>query len=266
MSDSIAAVSSSLSGLDDQYETITQNLANANTTGYKRQCTAFSQSLAAQMSQAPGGALTGAADNQQQGQISSSSAIDFTQGAFAQTGSPLDMAIDSNGSSKDGTGKSATGFFVIETPKGPLYPRNGTFKLDPSGKLVDWAGRGVAGDGGPIIVPSTSSALNVQVAADGEVFADGKTIGKLKIVQFNDESDLKKLSSVGGNCFSAPATVTPSPAKDFSVRQGVQESSNVNVVQELVSLITVTRLYEANLKNVQVQDDRLKNLLGVAMQ
>ena len=81
-------------------------------------------------------------------------------------------------------------------------------------------------------------------------------------MEFDDPGDL---TPVGTACFRAPATISPKPATATTVRQGFQEASNVSVVEELVNLIAVTRLYQANMKSMKVQDDRQGSLLRVAM-
>lgn len=238
MSDSILAVGSSLEGLAEHYRVITQNLANVSTVGFKRAVTAVLQTETDQ---------AGEADLQTIGY----SAIDFTQGSLVKTDRPFDVAI-----------QGSKGFFVIETTDGPLYTRNGIFSLDSSGQLVDMAGQTVAGESGPITVPSSVPATNVKIARDGRIFAEGAEIGRLKIVEFDDPT---KLVQAGSTIFRAPEGIVPRAVDETTVAQGFQEASNVTAVQELVDLISLTRLYEATIKTVQAQDDRMKNILQVAM-
>lgn len=239
MQDSIGPIASSLEALTEQYRAITQNLANANTAGYKRRVTAFQQSLAGRMSPAgPEAAL--------EARVADRGAVDFAQGSLARTDSPLDLALDGGG------------FFVLETPSGPVYTRNGSFTVNANGQLVDKAGRMVAGEGGPVVVPPGVSAQKVSVDRDGQLSADGKALGKLRVVRFQDAS---ALTPVGNGGYVAPRGASAAPAT-VGVHQGYQESSNVNVVEELVGLITVTRLYEANARNIRAQDERMKTLLG----
>ncbi len=235
MGDSIQAVGSSISALSEYYRVITHNLANANTSGYKRRVEAIRQSI----TDASAGGVTGG------------TSIDFTPGAMIRTGRSLDMAI-----------QGRDGFFVIETPEGPLYTRNGVFRLNPQGQLVNADGQTVSGEGGQIVIPNTVGPSGVSVATDGQISADGQAIGKLKIVEFDDPAALKP---IGNNCFRAPPTATPKAAEKTTVYQGFQEAANVNVVEELVDLIMVTRMYEANMKSIKVQDERMKNILQVAM-
>ncbi len=236
MTDQIEATTSSLEALAEQYYTITHNLANTNTCGYKRYCTSFSQALAETM------AAPGASDR-----VEGNTAIDFTQGALSQTGNQLDLSL---------VGK---GFFVIETPEGPLYTRNGCFRRNSVGQLVNTSGQMVAGLGGPIIIPH---AAETRVGADGTITVSGVVAGRIRVVDFDK---YEGLTAAGGGCFRAPDTATLTSAPETVVRQGYQESSNVKIVDELVGLIAVTRLYQANLRSIQVQDDRMESILQVAL-
>jgi len=241
MDDSIQAILSNASGLTEQYRTITQNLANSNTAGYKRRVNAFSQTLMKEVAKD--------AQAVQAGKVAIKSHVDFRQGSMRSTGQPMDMAIVGNG------------MFVLETPEGPLYTRNGTFRLNNQGQVVDHLGRMVSGQDGPIVVPGGTSYMSVKVSSEGEVFAAGRSVGKIKLVEFQNPDQLKE---VGENYFRAVNNYEPEAAKNSQIQQGFQENSNVNVVEELVGLITVSRMYEASMKTVQTQDERMRNLLGSA--
>jgi flagellar basal-body rod protein FlgF len=238
-----AITSTSMEALTKQYQAIAHNLANANTVGYKRRLTAFQQLLEAQV-QGTEPATT--LSSKVQGLVT----IDHTQGPMTNTGRALDLAIEGEG------------FFVIETPQGPLYTRNGSFDANPQGQLVDSLGRTVSGQGGPITLPSGVGLSQITVAQDGTVSVAGQSIGKLAMVRFEDPAGLEP---VGGNCFRAAESMSPETAATVKVWQHFQENSNVNVVEELVGLIAVTRLYEANVKAIEKQDEQMKNLLQVAM-
>jgi flagellar basal-body rod protein FlgF len=241
MIDGLQATASSLSSLSDYYCTVTENLANASTTGYKRHCSAFEQALAK--------ASASVGEAGQGGAIISRNGWDMSQGHLVQTGRPLDLALEGKG------------FFVVETPQGVLYTRGGVLNVSPTGQIVDHAGRVLAGTNGPITLPSTDSTSNVVVGRDGNVSVGGKQLGQLRIVEFKNT---KELTGVGDNCFTAPDSAQPAAAGNTSVQQGCQEASNVNIVNELVELIKLTRAYESNLKTVQAQDERYRNLLRVA--
>jgi flagellar basal-body rod protein FlgF len=237
MTDQTNGVAASLTALNTQYETIAHNLANSSTPAFKRHRVRFEQAMA----QAGAGSSAGA--------IRGASAIDFSQGPLEQTDRPLDFAI------------SGKGFFTLETPQGTLYTRSGTFTLNANRQLVNSSGQIVAGQNGPIVMPPNCTPSDVRVAPDGELKANSVSFGKLKIVDFARGGDLQ---SVGAGCFRASPEAPATPATG-TVCQGYQESSNVNVVGELVDLIQLTRLYEANLKNVSATDERMRNLIQVAM-
>lgn len=244
MDESVVAVASSMEALGNQYAMISHNLANSSTVGYKRFLNAFAAAGAA-------AAGTGEKAGGESGaKIVGTSPIDFSQGNLVQTGRPLDLAL------------AGKGFFVVETPEGPLYMRNGTFQVNAQGQVVDAAGRTISGQGGPIVLPNGTGASAVRVTSEGKVLANGTSVGQFQIVEFEDTSVLKP----AGLCaFRAPPNAKSDAAKKTTVQQGYQEGSNVSTVDELVGLITVSRLYEANLKNVRGRDERMKNVIQVLL-
>ncbi len=226
-----------------EFDIITHNLANVSTVGYKRISNAFSRSLDAQQAQL---------DTETMGTLNIETALDFSQGHITQTGRPLDFALHGKG------------FFVIETPDGPLYTRNGMFSLNQNSLIVNSDGHTVAGESGPVTIPAEVALSQVSVLGDGTISADGTTIGKFSIVDFGDDEG--KLVPVGGNRFSMPdANVVPVDAENIVVRQGYQESSNVQMVEELVDMIMVARLYEANMKSITASKQAADSLMAVAM-
>ena len=239
-------LTTSIDALTQEFEVITHNLANSSTTGFKRRCNAFTKALDSQQ---------GAAESYSPGKIDLESAFDFSQGPLNQTGNPLDFAL------------LGRGFFVVETPDGPLYTRDGAFQVNANGQLTDPVGRTIAGEAGPVTVPATVSLSQLTVSANGQITAGSIGIGKIKVVDFGD--DEKKLVPAGGNCFVMPdnngAAVQPGAAEKVVVKQGYQEASNVKIVDELVDMIMVTRLYEANMKYVSAQRDTSSTLTSVAM-
>lgn len=242
MADLTAKISSTINGLTREFDLVAHNLANVSTTGFKRRYNDFSKSLMAQED---------ALDKSNGIEVKPRTAIDFSQGNFLQTGRTLDMAL---------CGK---GFFIIETPEGPLYTRNGMFRLNEDSQIVDLAGRIVAGESGPITIPQAVDVSQVSVAIDGNVSADKVPLGKFKLVDFLDKE--KKLAPAGLNCFKAPKNVEPEVAENVMVKQGFQESSNVQMMEELVDMIMVSRLYESNMKLISKGGETSKNLIDVAM-
>ncbi len=243
MSGIIEQVKTSLDALTQEYETITHNLANVSTAGYKRRCNAFSKSLEEQM--------TGS-ETYSPGNIELNSSLDFSQGNFFETGRPLDFAINGKG------------FFVIETPNGPLYTRNGIFQRNQNGQIINSQGRIVAGEGGLITIPDDVGVSQVSVSNDGSISAGGITIGKFQLVDFGDNE--AKLVPTGDSCYRMPdENIQPVAAENSIVKQGRQELSNVKMIEELVDMIMVSRLYEANMKFIAARKVVSSSITSAAM-
>jgi len=243
MSEIIDQVSPSIDALMQEFYIITHNLANASTAGYKRRCNAFSRSLEAQG--------TGE-ETYSPGEIDLNSVFDFSQGSITKTDRPLDFAL---------YGK---GFFVIETPEGPLYTRNGMFYTNQNGQIVNSDGNAVAGEAGPITVPAGVGLSQLYVSSDGSISAGGTAIGKFRLVDFKDNEN--KLEPAGSSRFWMPdENVEPVAAENIVVKQGYQETSNVKLVDELVDMIMVSRLYEASMQLVSAEQQASSSLISVAM-
>ena len=122
----------------------------------------------------------------------------------------------------------------------------------------------MAGQSGPVTLPLGTALSQINVSADGSISAKGTVIGKFNIVDFKENEN--NLVAVGGNCFKMPdENITPVPADKIIVRQGYQESSNVKTVDELVDMIMVSRLYEANMKFLAAQRETSSSIISVAM-
>lgn len=243
MSEVTTQISSSIDALMREFDIIAHNLANVKTAGYKRQCNAFSKSLetrrTGQQTYSPG-------------VVDLTSAFDFSQGNLVETGRPLDFAL---------CGK---GFFVIETPAGALYTRNGVFNLNQNGQIVDSMGRVVAGGAGPITIPAGVVPSQLSVTSKGKISSGGTTIGQFRLVEFADNEN--KLVPAGDSCYQMPEQdVRPVEAENVVVKQGYQEGSNVKMIDELVDMLMVSRLYEANMKFMTAQKEASSSLLSVAM-
>ncbi len=242
MSDIIAQLGSTIDGLTQEFNIITHNLANVSTVGYKRRSNVFSKSLMTQ------GAGTKAESGDEADLYST---IDFTQGSFVETGRSLDFAL------------GGKGFFVIETPEGPLYTRNGIFRLNQDRQIVDSMGRLVAGESGPISIPPDAGLDQISVSADGNITAAGASAGRFRLVDFKDNES--ELVAVGFSCFQAPEGMEPEPPENLIVKQRGYEGSNVKLVEELVDMIMVSRLYEANMKFMAAGKDISESLMSVAL-
>jgi flagellar basal-body rod protein FlgF/flagellar basal-body rod protein FlgG len=201
-------------------DTIADNLANANTVGFRAQHNIFS-SVLAEAGGAPNSDLNQAINNYG---ILSGTTLDQSQGALQKTGNDLDLAIQGQG------------FFVVQTANGPMYTRNGSLQVSSKGQLITSAGDPVMGDKGAISVPPGT----VSISADGTISSNGAVAGKLKLVKFAAGT---ALTSAGETYYSAPPK-SESADTDSSVKQGMLESSNVNPVSSMVELITAQRSAE----------------------
>ncbi len=240
---------------ETQLDTISNNLANANTVGYKRQETEFEDLLYQNVrSSGPNAAGAVAPTGTQVGSGSRvvATARFFAQGPLQQTGNPLDIAIEGSG-------------FVAVTKStgGVAYTRAGQLKLDGQGRLVTSDGLQVEP---PITVPADAS--KVTIATDGTVSATqagqtaAATLGQIQLVNFANPGGL---DAIGHNLFEAtgasgePATGAPGTEGRGTIMQGALEGSNVEVVNEMVGLIRAQRAYEINSKVIAAADEMMRN-------
>jgi flagellar basal-body rod protein FlgF len=154
-------------------------------------------------------------------------ARDFTQGSLTQTGAPFDVAIDGRG------------FFQINTANGPRYTRDGRFRMDASGTIVDQDGDPVDGGGGIVVDPKKGP---VTISPNGVVSQDGQNVGKLAVYNFDS---LAALSKDGNNQYRNDSNLTPTAAPNAQVRQGFLESSNVEPIRQITRLIEINRAYDS---------------------
>lgn len=230
-------------------DTLSNNLANANTPGYKKDVAAvraFPALLLRRVGDGmAGGGFLGRA-SAEIGSLGTGSVVDGvfshpTPGRLVATGNPLDLAVQGDA------------FFVVDTAQGPRYTRAGNFTRDPQGYLATQDGHHVMGAQGPILIPATNAS--VQIDDQGNVAIDGQQIDRLRLVNFPQPHELAKqgatLLAAGGQ------QPTEAPPGSYRIEQGMVEQSNVNVVQEMVELITATRAYEAGQKVIQAQDETL---------
>ena len=244
-----------LSAQNTQLSTISNNLANASTVGFKRDRAVF-QDLLYQIQRQPG------AQSSQNTQLPSGLQLgtgvrvvgtqkQFTTGSLQVTEQPLDWAINGRG------------FFEILMPDGTAaYTRNGQFHLSADGEVVNADGL--------VLQPAINvpqNTLSITVGRDGVVSAlvAGSTaptqIGNVQVTDFINPAGLQ---AIGGNLFretassGAPQPGTPGLTGLGTIEQGTLEASNVDVVEELVNMITTQRTYELNSKVVQTADQMLQ--------
>jgi flagellar basal-body rod protein FlgG len=234
-------------------DVISNNLANVNTTGFKKSTVEF-EDLLYQTTSAPG-AEQGNGNQLPTGlqighgsQAVSTSRI-FTEGELTQTGGQLDVAINGDG------------FFQVQMPDGTTgYTRDGSLKTNSSGTIVTSAGLPLIG--GFQAVPAGTT--NITIAPTGTVTyttASGTTSYQVQLARFINPNGL---NSQGGNIYSettasgAPQLGAPGETGFGSLSQGSLEMSNVQIVDEMVNLIMAQRAYEVNSKAVQASDEMLQ--------
>lgn len=235
-------LASGMSGLMREYETIAHNLANVSTGGYKRKITAFSAEL--QRLQRLGQEASLLA-----GRIKTQETTDFSQGALVATGRPLDVALE------------GAGFIALETPDGLRYSRGGALGINLLGQLVDASGRLIAGQNGPIVIPPNVGEDQIIIDADGTVRGAGAELGQIKMVEF--DGDVSRLVAAGG-CFVAPKDLVAKPAAQTRIRQGQLEQANVQPMQELTGLLSLSRLFESHVSVLRKRSENSNALLDAA--
>jgi len=231
-----------------QLDTISQNLANVNTPGYRKDellVASFPQMLLSRIGESPTPVI---------GTVGNGCAVDgvytsFEEGAAQQTGNPLDLALQGNV------------FFTVRDGQGHTYAtRNGNFSLDADRRLVTNTGGAVLGsvNGQPTdtFVPNGSLTVNHDGSLSGAVDSRGQAIDRLYLTAKPAGTDWLK---IGDSLFSG---AMQAPGTNYSVQQGASEASNVNAIEEMVKMISATRAYEANSKVIQVTDSTLDKVVN----
>ncbi len=197
------------------------NLANAQTPGYRAEREFFRSVLLG--ADAPGSQLGQTVNNFG---LLGGDRLSMAQGAMQETGNPLDLAIEGQG------------FFMVGTPNGPRYTRDGSFHRSSQGRLETQAGEPVLSVAGqPILLPPGE----VSVGKDGAISVAGGAVAQVGAFTFPEGTELKP---EGTNRYLAPQAVTPALSKDATVRQGAIESANQDVVQGSLDLIVMQRQAE----------------------
>lgn len=235
--------------MNQQYrlDTITNNLANSATTGYKKEgatAQAFDEMFAIKVRDGSEDYIDKRIGKLSLGVKIGENYTDYTQGNLKQTENTFDLAI------------AGDGFFEISfTNKADeqsyKYTRDGSFTLTREGFLVTKDGDFVQGQNGNIQISTTA---DVVIDAQGNIIENGKVTDRLKIVDFEDYNYLKKY---GENMYDKVEGYTEKDA-DYAIEQGYLEMSNTNVVSEMVEMITITRAFETNQKFVQAADETLE--------
>ena len=214
---------------------VADNLSHATTSGYRRQGLLFEVPAYSLINSSQESASRNAIRAPEVG-----SYTHFEPGPLERTQNPLDVAIVGDA------------FFVVDGPNGPLYTRNGGFELNASGQLqTRGGGYLVRGQGGPITMPA--NATQITVGSDGTISANGAEVGRLDLASFSRPDELQR---VGGTLFEGGARETPAPGS-VRVEQGYREGSNVQAVQEMISMMLGMRYYESAEKAVRAISDAI---------
>lgn len=223
-----------------QMDMVANNIANVNTTGFKGEAPLFTDYLidVPTKDRAFGDKVAYVQDL--------GTVRDYSEGQMRQTGNPLDVAIHGNG------------YFMVETPDGEFYTRNGQFKLNEDGQLVTSTGDAVLSDARqPIFFAPTETDINI--AQDGSVSTENGIVAKLGIVNFEDQQALRKTHS---GLYKTTDDNQPENVTDVTVAQGMLEGSNVQSIVEMTRLIEIHRSYSNVQKMIDVESDRISRAVN----
>ena len=241
-------------------DVISNNIANVSTTGFKKGRAEFEDLVYHNLKEpgqasglnsvTPTGVQTGL------GVRKAAVQKDFADGAAVITKNPLDISIE------------GSGFFQVQTPDGEIsYTRDGSFKKDANGRVVDKNGNRLIPE---IIIPETSIALEItpsgEVRSTQELNETPQVLGQIDIANFINPAGLK---SVGKNLFvptaasGQPTTARPGTVGQGYLAQGELEGSNVNIVDEMINMISAQRAYETNSKVVQTSDQMMQTAVNI---
>jgi flagellar basal-body rod protein FlgF len=222
-----------------QLEMVSNNLANADTPGYKADEPLFAAALGMALEDEVGRRHMGAF----QFVSTPETRVRHETGSIAHTGRSLDVAIQ------------GSGFFLVQTPEGIRYTRSGAFSVNAEGQLSGPGGHPLLGAGGPI--PVGPGGANVQ--RDGSVVSDsGATLGKLQIEEFLEPEKLRKQ---GESLFAAPIELVGLPVENPQLEVGSLEESNVRAVHELAKLLILQRAFDASMQSLAADDSASRQLI-----
>lgn len=243
-----------------QMDVTSNNLANTNTDGFKKDNAVFKAYPQKQLSRTndnvqdlPEGSLNATIDRRpnigplNMGAANDGSYTDYSQSGMKNTGNPLDFALQGNG------------FFEIQLPDGTsAYTRSGDFKLNQDGELVTSQGYNVMGEDGPIQLPDDPGNLNA--TGNGQILNDnGQSYGQLRVVQFENPQKLRKR---GDTMFlQGENNDVIEDTENVKVLHKKLEGSNTNPIDEMTDMVRVSRRYEMNQRSLRQQDQMLQQAI-----
>lgn len=225
--------------LQRELDVIANNIANLNTTGFKREDVVFQEYL---MPTAQDDTFQRGPDRRVSFVWDRATSTNMTQGSIEPTGNPLDVAI------------GGAGMFVVQTPEGERYTRNGSFEINSQNQLVTKQGLPVLGEGGPIVFEPTDSSITI--GNDGTIsVATGngppQQRGRLRLVDGQNPGSFQK---AGDNLYTIGDGTRPRTVEQPAMRQGHVEKSNVSPVFALSRMIEVTRAYQSLASSMERHD------------
>lgn len=239
----------------NRLEVLANNIANANTAGFKRESVFERYMINAQEN------LNSIKGDAEQEDPPSYTYTDFTSGTVERTGNLLDLAID-----------SPNGYFILQDEEGKqFYTRAGHFVLGNDGNIRTPDGLALMGESGPIMLDRTFAApdqagenrsINVRVDDDGEVFANEMPLGRIQLATVENPQTLIRES---GTHFSESENTIVDfvPQNDTKIRQGYVENSNVDIIKEMVEMIELQRLFETGQKVIHTNDGTLDRAIDI---
>jgi flagellar basal-body rod protein FlgF len=238
-----SAAASGIRARLESLDMLANNIANASAPGFKADREFYGVYLSAEAADSPAGAnLTILPVVERQW-------TDFSQGSLTPSGNPLDLALN------------GPGFFVAQSANGPVFTRDGSFRLSPQGELITQDGEKIQGqDGNPILLDNT---LPVEIGSDGNVRQDGQDVAQIAVVNFPDPAALAKR---GSNYFrSNLSAMPPAPASQAEIRQGALETANSQPADSAVRLVNIMRQFETLQKALAIGADmNLRTVQDVA--
>ncbi|SIS76423.1 flagellar hook-basal body complex protein [Paracoccus saliphilus] len=233
MENAIYAALTRQSGLMKEMRVVANNMANASTTGFRREGVIFAEHLAAV--DRHGDTLSMA---HARGRM-----VDLRQGVLTQTNGSFDLAIEGEG------------FFMVETPEGNRLTRAGAFMPSAEGELMNADGHRLLDEGqAPIIIPA--GATGIAIGSDGTLSANGLPFGRIGVFAAPDPAGM---FHKGGTSFATDTD--PEPVEDPRIRQGFLEESNVDPVFEITRMIEVQRAYELGQSFLDREDQRIRSAI-----
>jgi flagellar basal-body rod protein FlgF len=220
-------------------DVIANNLANISTPAFKREAVEFQE----YMVQLPATEAEGSGTVGVSYVLDKGISRDLSTGRLDATGNTLDLSV------------TGPGYFVVQTPDGDRYTRNGHFELDDQGRVVTAEGFQLQSDGGAITLQPQDGDL--RVGSDGSLSTNLQVLGKLRVVNFANERALKK---AGATLYDAGGQ-TADPVTGARVRQGMMERSNVEAVVEIGRMMEILRAYQASSELTKSGEDLLKQAI-----